>query len=1002
MAEQLPNEFLVEIKRNLSGEIRTDPATRLLFSTDASIHQIKPFGVVFPRSQEELQTIVQLAAKYKVPLIPRGSGSSLAGQCIGEGLVVDCSRYLNRIIAIHPGDRTVVVEPGVILDDLNRALKSYQLQFGPDPASSERATLGGCIGNNSAGAHSIRYGMTADNILAMETVLADGSRSMFHSMNVTDLEHRLEQKDHEWSSAVEHNLYQAVWTIRQNYKDEIKHTWPLTWRRASGYNLNYLLPWSATHPLQWPFEELPYPPTRENMINLAQIMVGSEGSLGILQNATLRLVPLIPHSKLAVINFESIRQACDMVPEILQLQPAAVELVPRSLIHLAKEVPAYASQLGFITGDPQAILIIEFAHDLPTQIDLQLEALKNIHQLNNQITIAETAQAQKQVWSVRKVGLGILMSRMGDIKPIPFIEDVSIPVEKLGEFIQELELILRNHGTEADIYGHASVGCLHIRPLINLKTLQGKSQLRSIAEAVVDLVLRMRGAVSGEHGNGITRGEWIQRAHGPRIMEAFGALKKASDPDGILNPGKIIDTPRMDQYLRYEQNYHPVAWTPVFAYGTARPDQYQLIEAIEQCNGAGVCRKSAGVMCPSFQATGEEIYSTRGRSNLLRSWVANQFVHQDEALNAVWEALDKCLACKGCKAECPSSVDMAKLKYEVEQYIYTLRGHHRPVRDYLFGYIDQLAKAGHLITPLGNLVITHPILAGFREKMFGISRYRRLPTLSQRSFHQQAGKLLSRQPDSQCILLMDAFNEFFYPQVGMDAVRVLNTLGIGVKLLKTIGAGRPLISKGFLAQARKHALRLLDEIDAVDPTRTLPVIGLEPSEIYTLKDEFMDLLPQDPRASMLATRAFMMDELLLRPGKNGERYISKFSRDANRDNRTEVLFHGHCYQKAQPPATDGLPVGVEASVKVLELAGYAVKVIDDGCCGMAGAFGYEREHYQLSRQVGELSLMPAINENPQALISAAGISCQAQIQDGTGRKAWHPISLVAQAIDIGS
>jgi Fe-S oxidoreductase len=726
-------------------------------------------------------------------------------------------------------------------------------------------------------------------------------------------------------------------------------------------------------------------------------LAGSEGTLGIIRTATIRLVPLKKHTVLSVINFSSIIEACESVTKIMELSPSAIELIPQSLIHLARSVPAYANQLSFVIGDPAALLVIEFSSDDPQILLGQISALNQLSHWAINPYIAETENQQKQVWAVRKVGLGILLSRLGNVKPISFIEDMSVPVERLGEFVTELEIILKAHGTQAEYYGHASAGCLHIRPLLNIKTPEGKGELRSIAEAAVVLVIRLGGAVSSEHGDGITRGEWIEQAYGPKIVQALRIIKQAADPNGILNPGKIVDTPRMDTSLRYDDAYHPNGWTPVMTFSSSCPDPIRLIEAIEQCNGAGVCRKSNGVMCPSFQATKDEMFSTRGRANLLRAMISRGFSSQEMALHAVKDTLDLCLACKGCKSECPSAVDMAKLKYEFYQYYYSLPEHHHPVRDYLFGYILQIAKLGHPFAPLVNYFLSTPALAGLRESLAGLSKNRTLPKLSRVSLHSQARKRIENIGEPDCIFLSDAFNEYFYPEIGMDTLKVLDTIGIRVKILSTIGAGRILISKGFLTQAQKHAKLLMDEITRIDPIGRLPVIGLEPSEIYTLKDEYIDLFPEDKRVEALSQRAFMIDEFLLRPGTNGSIRLSGFEpRNETSDKRTDVLVHGHCYQKAQPPAKDGFPVGVAATIAMLENVGYSVKNIDDGCCGMAGAFGYEIEHYSLSMQVGELALIPAIKGSDIPIVAASGISCKSQIEDGTGRHAFHPISLLAR------
>jgi len=994
---QLSSEVLSKLKSSIKGEIKTDQVTRVLFSTDASIHQIEPLGVVYPGSIDDLDAIVTLAGQYHIPIIARGSGSSLAGQSIGNGLIIDCSRYLTKLIEINRDENTAIVEPGLILDDLNRAVGKFNLQFGPDPASSERATVGGCIGNNAAGAHSIIYGMTADHVISTEVVLADGSVTTFKPTSLAEASLFSIETKNMSTSTIEKNIYKSALAIRSEYCEDIKNTWPITWRRTSGYNLNYLIPWSPTMPPQWDLNESPYPPCEPNTINLAQLLVGSEGTLGILRRATLRLVPIRQNKLLSVLNFSSIIHACEIIPQILELSPSAIELIPQSLIHLARSIPSYSNQLSFVVGDPEALLIVEFSGNNSGELSEKVTDLKRVTDWDIEPVVASTALQQKQVWDVRKVGLGILMSRPGDIKPVTFIEDMSVPVEMLGEFVKEMDIILKQYGTQADYYGHASAGCLHIRPLLNIKTPNGRAQIRLIAEAAVELVLHLGGAISSEHGDGITRGEWIEKAYGPRIVQAIRMLKLSADPNGILNPGKIIDPPKMDSYLRYGDGYKPQGWVPSMAFSSDSPDSIKLVEAIEQCNGVGVCRKSGGVMCPSFQATLDEKYSTRGRANLLRALVSNGFETKEMAMQAVKETLDKCLACKGCKAECPSATDIAKLKYEYYQYYYSLPGHHRPFRDYLFGYISIIARYGHFVAPAINPIISSDNLGRFRELILGISKKRTLPRLSRDTIHNHEKYYYDHTKIPDCLFLSDAFNEYFFPQTGVDALRILKAVGSNTKLLDTIGAGRTLISKGFLSQAKKHAHKLIEEMKRIDPEGRMPIIGLEPSEIYTLKDEYQDLLPNDLYVKLLAGRTYMIDEFLLRPAPDRMQWMSRLDLISGYEiDRSNVLLHGHCYQKAQPFATDGLPIGVAATETVLRMAGYSVELIDDGCCGMAGAFGYEAENYDLSMRVGDISLIPAINGSGISTIAACGISCKSQIEDATGRLVMHPISLLAQ------
>jgi FAD/FMN-containing dehydrogenase/Fe-S oxidoreductase len=1002
-----------ELKKLTSVEVRTDPVSRLLYSTDASIYQIEPLGVAFPRTLDDLAAVVETAARYRIPILPRGSGSSLAGQAIGEALILDCTRYLNHISEINPEEQTATVEPGVILNALNREAARYNLQFGPDPASAERATLGGSLANNASGAHSIVYGMAADHLLWVEAALADGSLAEFGEVTVEEAQRKASQGIRDKGigeqingvpTPIECELYRVALDIREQHANLIQERWPRVWRRASGYSLNYLLPWSPSSPPEWsswqvstdsqPLSRSPlnYPPISPGWINLAPLFAGSEGTLFVMRRARLRMVPLLPHTILGVMAFPSLAAACDIVPELLKRHPNAVELIPRALIQLARSVPAFAHQLSWLAplaqdGDPAALLVVEFSGSD------QARLLEQARQLGENVLIAETPVSQKQVWAVRKNGLGILLSRAGDAKPLSFIEDLAVPVEALGDFVREMERILAEHGTTGEIYAHASAGCLHIRPILSLKTSQGVRDLRSIAQQAVALTLRLGGSVSGEHGDGIARSEWLEAMYGPEVTGLFRQLKQAADPHGLLNPGKIIDPPPMDRNLRYSEDYTARDWPATLDFSL----QGGLAGAIEMCNGAGVCRKVEGVMCPSFQATREEMHSTRGRANLLRAMLTGRFPTAQMAEKSVYEALDLCLACKGCKAECPSAVDMAKLRYEFMHHYY--QKHSRRLRDYLFGYISQFAWLGHGFAPLINPILGNPTVQRLSEKFFGLAHQRRFPRLARVSLEAQikSSRPQSDRSLSPIFLLSDAFTEYFHPEVGMAAVRVLARAGYRAQLLPVIGAGRTLISKSFLEAARSHARYLLDALYRLDPQGVIPVVGLEPSEIYTLRDEYADLLPGDPRVQKLAERAYMIDEFLIRPGADGRLRIENLATKSKEPQRLlrPVLLHGHCYQKAQPPAADGFPTGVAATVKMLESVGYPVEVIDSSCCGMAGAFGYEAEHYELSVKVGEMALLPAVRAAaPGTIVAAAGVSCQAQIEDGTGVHPFHPVQLL--------
>jgi FAD/FMN-containing dehydrogenase/Fe-S oxidoreductase len=979
---QLSQDFQHELRKRFTGDIRFDLGSKILYSTDASIYQIEPLGVVMPRTVEDLQASVELAAKYHIPILPRGTGSSLAGQSIGEALILDCSRWLDRIIEIDPELKIATVEPGVILSTLNRAASKFGLQFGPDPASAERATMGGVIANNATGAHSILYGMTADHLLSADVIHADGSVAtwgVIENRNIT-----IEP------NSIYKSILSTILDIRTNYSDAIMINYPRSWRNSAGYRLNYLLPWSPSKPPQWDQEN--YPPIKAGTLNLAPLLAGSEGTLGVIRRATLNLVPKPKYTILGILNYSSITAACDDVPDLLNYSPSAIELIPQLILRLARSVPEYASQMDWITStdenreDPSALLVVEFSGYNMDQL------IKLISRIGRKVKIIESVEEQAHVWNIRKVGLGILDSRPQSARPIAFIEDCAIPVEQLGKFVSEIEKILSSYGVESGIYAHASAGCLHIRPILDLRTSGGVRYLREIAEQTLTLALNLGGSMSSEHGDGIVRGEWLKKTYGDSITNAMIAIKKAADPDRLLNPQKMFDAPPMDSHLRYGVGYFTRSWSPAMDF----EDNGGLVAAIEQCNGQGVCRKDTGVMCPSFQATREEINSTRGRANLLRNLIrfGNGFHNGEVAFNrkdkkelsrTVFESLDLCLACKGCKAECPSGVDMAKLKFAFLAEYY--KTHHRLLRDYLFGYFHVTAKLLSSIPQVINFLMNISFIRQLTSRSMRIAPQRPFPIFSTRK------SSVKPLPGSQKVLfLRDPFTHYVEPEIEQAAYNVLFAMDFDVILLPTIGAGASLMSKGFLDAARQHAGRLMKEINALDPKKSLPVVGIEPSEIYSLKNDYSSLLPEfrkefEPRSS----KTWVLEEFLVRST------VLNNLRIATKDKK--VILQPHCHQKAEGPAADGLPSGANASAEFLRHFGYDVEIIDAGCCGMAGTFGYEAEHYDISQKVGSLKLFPFINnQKMEKHVSATGAACRMQIVQGTGISSEHPVILAEKAL----
>jgi FAD/FMN-containing dehydrogenase/Fe-S oxidoreductase len=982
----LAPDFLNELE-SAGLETHTDPISRTLYSTDASLYQIRPLGVAFPRTADHLNTAVELAAQYSVPIIARGAGSGLAGQSLGQGLILDCSRHLNKILEIDSEAQTAVVQPGMVLDTFNHQVGQHGLQFGPDPASSERATIGGALSNNATGAHSIQYGMSADHILEAEVVLGDGTQATFGEISI-------EQAIHYANNTDPHStLYQTALDIRNGYAEIIPQKWAQVWRRASGYSLNYLIPWSATRPprwsAQWSVTGDQYPPIRAGHLNLAPLFAGAEGTLGVIRTAKVNLVRKPQYTILGVLAYDSIADACDDTPRLLEFGPSAVELITRRIVHLARAVPAYAQLIDFLPpgeNDPAALLVVEFAANSAIELEQKVKVL------GPKTYIASSSAAQARIWKVRKVGLGLLMSKPGNAQPLPFIEDVAVPVEKLGDFVRAVNRICDHHGVEPAYYAHASAGCLHIRPILDLRTEKDILSMREIAAAAIEVGLEFGGAVSGEHGDGLARSEWLEKAYGPEIMQAHRLLKQAADPQGILNPGKIIDAPPMDQNLRFGVDYQATAWQPIMSFD----HQVSLENAIEMCNGAGVCRKDGGVMCPSFQATRDELHSTRGRANLLRELIRGESQNDPQdtpnstpltTADDVFAALELCLACKGCKSECPSAVDMAKLKYEFMAHYYHTHPH--KLRDYIFGYFSTIAQMGAPFRKLVNWGMENNPIWRSIAALLDLAPDRKFPLFQENHQLQE----LTIENDSQgaqtVLFLLDDFTKHNHPEVGAAALKTLAAAGYQAQLIPVAGgSGRTLISKGFLKAAKNQARKVVKAIHELDPGGKLPIVGVEPSEIYTLSDEYSDFFPTDKAVSGIANRAWMVDEFLVRHSTSLQQQIGQ--------EQPEVLLHGHCYQKARPPAADGFPTGVTATASFLEKFGFKVTVIAAGCCGMAGAFGYEAEHFEVSMQIGELALFPVVRQAGQnVIIAASGVSCQAQIEDGTTKNVVHPIELAA-------
>ncbi|MBN1121615.1 MAG: FAD-binding protein [Anaerolineae bacterium] len=960
----IPEDFAHALRESLS-DVRFDWTTRLLYSTDASLYQMIPVGVAVPRDADEISAAVKIAAAHRVPILPRGGGSSLAGQAVNHALVLDLSRHLDRIVEIDPEARTATVQPGITLGRLNRELREYGLAFGPDPASGDRATVGGVLANNATGAHSIIYGMAADHVLSVEVILSDGSRTRFEALTGG-------WKSRGQQSGLEGEIYRAVPDVLKRYAYLIATRYPRVFRHVAGYNLNRLA--AAQSP------------------NLAELIAGSEGTLGIISEAALNLVPVPKVKWLVLVHYAEIGAALAAVPAILGSDPYAVEMVDRMLLDLTRGRLEYKHLLTFIEGDPEAVLMVEYAGDDERLLADRVEALKNIltrDAHSGSVVVVKKPADQNVVWAARKVGLGILMSNRGDAKPIPTIEDAAVPVEHLADYVQEIGDYAQAVGVgRMAVYAHASAGCMHIRPVVNIKTDEGIRQMRQIAGRSAELVLKYGGTTSGEHGEGIARGEFSKLLFGPELIKAFREVKHAFDPGNLMNPGKMFDAPPMDDQslLRYGSDYAtPYELTDtVFSFEA----DGGFAGAVEMCNGAAVCRQlDDGVMCPSFQATRDEAHSTRGRANMLRAAMMGLLGPDGMTSRGLYDVLDLCLSCHACKSECPSAVDMARLKAE---FLFNYQQEHGvPIRSWLFGNIAQWDQIAQPFALLANRVFDGP--GKLALSALGIHPEREFPRYAPKSFSRQFREDHGEQPGGAIrkpvVLFHDTFMEHNDPQIGQAAVKVLEAAGYTPILLKEKKCcGRPAVSKGLLKEAvrlARHNVGLL----APYVREGVSIVGCEPSCMAMLADEYRDLAPGE-ESRLVAEGVSMIDAFLfkeLSAGQIGLTFDGKPRR---------VLFHGHCQQKSI--------FGIKETVGLLRMIpNCTVEVIESGCCGMAGSFGYEKEHYDLSIQLAEMSLAPAIRAAaPETIICAAGTSCREQIAHTTGRRALHPIEVLAEALVI--
>ena len=952
------------LRRDLDGEVAFDDYSRHLFSRDASMYAITPLGVAFPRHGDDVAAAVSACSSLGVPVVPRGAGTSLAGQTVGPGLVLDMSRHLDRVHDIDPEARTALVDVGVVQDQLNGAAATYGLMFGPDTSTGDRATIGGMVGNNSAGSGSVRFGMTIDHVRHLDVVLSDGSRARFEP--VDDAERARRAARH----SLEGRLYAQLPALLARHGRSVREDYPAYWRRAGGYRL----------------DRLADPATA---FDLATLAVGAEGTLVVATRALVGLVPRPRRTVFAVGHFTSVAAAIEATEDALSCDPAQVELMDKTILDLSRERIEYADLGRSLDGDPAALLLVSFTGDddraLVADLD-RLDALWRRHRHGYHTLRAVTAAQQSALLKVRRSGLGLLMAAsVGTRRPLAFVEDTAVPPEHLAAYTERFRTVLDRHGLAAGFYGHASVGCLHVRPFVDVTDPAQVATMRAVATEVKDLVAEYGGANSSEHGDGLVRSEFNRSVFGDDLYEAMREVKALFDPDDVMNPGKIVDSPAMTEHLR------DLALPP------AQPLRTHLTfdvvggmrGAADRCMNIGLCRKSAsGVMCPSYVATRQEEHSTRGRANALVKALSAPdpaaALGNDERLH---EILDLCLMCKACKTECPLGVDLATLKSEALAHHHEAHG--TPLRSRAFGAIRLLNRLGSATAPLSNLPGRSRQVRAVMGRRLGIAPERPLPVFTRDTLVRWFGGRAARAPGGRgtVTFLADSFTTFTEPGVGRAAVELLEMAGWTVRLESGGCCGRASLSKGLVDDAKAKAARLAGLLTAPGAAGT-PVVGCEPSCVWTLRDEHRALLPDDPRVNDVAGRVRQVEELLTEAVDDGSLVLREDSWLAGR----RVLYHGHCHQKAE--------VGTAATVAMLSrIPGADVVELDAGCCGMAGSFGFEAEHYEVSMAVGGDRLFPAVLAEPaDTVVAATGVSCRQQIAHGTSRRARHPVELLRSVV----
>ena len=948
-----------DLEAAIEGEVRFDAMSRALYSTDASVYQIEPLGVVIPKSAEAVARAVQIAAKHGVPITPRGGGTSQAGQSIGAGLVLDTSKHLNRVLEINPDQRWARVEPGVVLDDLNAALKLHNLRFAPDVSSASRATVGGMMANNSSGARSVLYGKTIDHVVEQSVVLSDGQLAHFRPVD----RHAVEAAER--GDSIEARAYRAIPQLGIKHAAEIDRRFPKVLRRVGGYNLDAFV--DASRP-----------------VDLTRIIIGSEGTLGFIVDAKINLVPLPAQKSVITIEFDQLLDALGATPLILKHKPSAVEVMDDFILSHAKSHPRLDTQRrAMLSADGSALLCVEFYGDTIDELLSRMDALERdlVPLKPRKVRHIVDPMTQAGIWSFREAALGISTAMKTDAKAISFVEDTAVAPEKLRNYIERFTALVKRHQTIAGVYAHASVGCLHVRPVVNLKTADGVAKFEAIASEVADLVLEFGGALSGEHGDGLVRGAFNEKMFGSELYQAFREVKKTFDPNSLFNPGRIVDTPPITSHLRYGAGYATPAPATFFDFS----DYDGFGRAVEMCSGVGLCRKKReGTMCPSYMVTKEEAHSTRGRANALRLAMTGKLGDAKLSDQGVYDVLDLCLECRACKTECPVGVDVARFKSEFLAGYWDR--HRMSMAAHAFGGGHSAAVWGSRLAPLSNQIANTRLARWAAEKIVGIDRRRSLPQWTRQTLRKQTAG--GYQHPMEALLFADTFTNHADPEIGLAAIDVLNAAGISTHVAPNVCCGRPLISQGRLQEARRLAAANVHALyDAADRGRA--IVFVEPSCLSAVREDAPDLLRGElqRRARVVAQHAVLFEEFLEREWAQGRAVLPL------KPGPKEVLLHPHCHQRS---------MGLAASAKSLlsRIPSAAVIDLDAGCCGMAGSFGYTREHFDVSQAIAERKLLPAARAlGKESVLVAAGTSCRHQVADLAGVTALHPAVLLRSLLE---